>query len=418
MSTNSSVLSSKHLVLGVTGSISAYKSVYLLRELLRRRAEVTPVLTEDAKRFVGMLTFEALSGKRLAKDLWSGEEPLAHTVLSKSADALLIAPATATILAKAAAGIADDLLSAVILSTSAPVVMIPAMHTEMWENHATRHNVEVLRSRGVTVMEPSWGELAGFDEGPGRLPEIEDIVYLTELVVERANNAAFPFSTTPDKELDGIFAVVTAGGTREPIDAVRYVGNRSSGKMGHALAREAWLRGANVTLVTTVPLEAERLDQVKAETAPEMRDAALAAAPSADVVVMAAAVADFRPKEPVANKIKKEVGLDAVAFEPNPDILEELAQLRKKGELGTRLLVGFAAETGELDENARMKLERKDLDVIVANDVSRKGSGFGSETNEATIITRDGLTENLPLMPKAALARIIWDRLAVRLRDL
>jgi phosphopantothenoylcysteine decarboxylase/phosphopantothenate--cysteine ligase len=403
--------------LGVTGSIAAYKAPQLLRELIRSGADVTPVVTQDATRFVGLLTFEALAGKRLSADLWSGPEPLVHTVLGKSADGVVIAPATASIIAKIAGGIADDLLSAVVLSTKAPTLVVPAMHSEMWENAATRHNVEVLRSRGITVMEPSRGDLAGFDEGPGRMPEIPDIVSLLELVVETALSGRSRLgATTPDKEFDGLSVVVTAGGTREPIDAVRYIGNRSSGKMGNAIAREAWLRGAQVRLITTMPSGQMRngIEEIVVETAEEMHTAVVDSSSAADILVMAAAVADFRPKRPEEKKIKKETGLESVVVEPTPDVLEEVASLRRSGGLKIRIVVGFAAETDELEANARAKLAKKNLDAIVANDVTKEGSGFGSDTNEAVIFFADGSSERLPLMRKELLARVLWDRLAER----
>ncbi len=408
-------MSSRHLVLGVTGSISAYKAPHLLRELLRRGADVTPVLTEEATRFVGPLTFEALCGKRLAADLWSGPDPLSHTALARRSDAIVVAPATATIIAKAASGLADDLLSALLLSSEAPVVMAPAMHTEMWRHPATRHNVDQLRSRGVTVMEPAWGELAGFDEGPGRLPELEDIVSLLELVLWRASRARkIRGATTPDRELEGLSVVVTAGGTREPVDAVRFIGNRSSGKMGRALAREAWLRGADVVLVTTVPTTTSqpRFEEVGVETASEMRDAVLRLSQKADVLVMAAAVADFRPKETASGKIKKEGGLERVELERTPDILEEVASLRKAGRGGPAVVVGFAAETERLEDYARAKLEKKGLEAVVANLVGREGTGFGSDTNEATVYFSDGTSQELGLISKEAMARTIWDLVA------
>ncbi len=408
-------MSSRRLVLGVTGSISAYKAPTLLRELLRRGAEVTPVLTEDARRFVGLLTFEALSGKRLAADLWSGPDPLSHTALARRTDAIVVAPATATIIAKAASGLADDLLSALLLSSEAPVVMAPAMHAEMWQHPATRHNVDQLRSRGVTVMEPAWGELAGFDEGPGRLPELEDIVSLLELVLwRRSTGRTIRGATTPDRELEGLSVVVTAGGTREPVDAVRFIGNRSSGKMGRALAREAWLRGADVVLVTTVPTTTSqpRFEVVEVETASEMREAVLRVSQKADVLVMAAAVADFRPRQAVSGKIKKEAGLERVELERTPDILEEVASLRKAGRGGPAVVVGFAAETERVEENARSKLEKKGLEAVVANLVGREGTGFGSDTNEATVHFSDGTSEELGLMSKEAMARTVWDLVA------
>ncbi len=387
---------------------------------MRRGAEVTPVLTEDARRFVGILTFEALSGKRLAADMWSGPDPLAHTALGKAADGILVAPATASTIARIAGGIADDLLTAVVLSTKAPVMIVPAMHAEMWENPATCRNVEVLRSRGVTVMEPAWGDLAGFDEGPGRLPELEDILSLFELVMERSlSEGRKSKAPTPDKELAGLSAVVTAGGTREPVDAVRYLGNRSSGKMGRAIAREAWLRGAGVRLITTVPSLLPRwgVEEITVETAEEMKSAVLDACRSADALIMAAAVADFKPKVIEEKKIKKENGLDTIALEPTVDVLEEVAALRASGASKTRMVVGFAAETDDIESNARSKLAAKKLEAIVANDVSKKESGFGSDTNEATIFYDDGSSEHFPLMSKEALARKLWDRLAERYLD-
>lgn len=376
---------------------------------------MAPVLTPDAARFVGPLTFEALAGRRIPTDLWTGDDPLVHTRLGKWADLVMVAPATANTLAKAASGLADDLVSAVVLSTESPVAFAPALHKEMWNAPATRKNVETLRSMGMSVMDPPWGELAGHDEGPGRFPEIEDVVAFAELVLHRRQRPSdltrWSGYGVPEVSLGGRRVLVTAGGTREPIDPVRFVSNRSSGKMGRCLAVEAWLRGAEVVVVSTVEMQPRgpRFEIVSVETAREMHQAVMEEASRCDVLVMAAAVADFRPKDPAESKIKKGAGTPTVALEPTIDILDEVGRHRSTS-AGPRVVVGFAAETEDVVANAQEKARRKNLDLVVANDVSRPDSGFGSDTNLAFLVHRDGSVQELPLMHKRALARLVWDR--------
>jgi phosphopantothenoylcysteine decarboxylase/phosphopantothenate--cysteine ligase len=337
----------------------------------------------------------------------------------------LVAPATATVLGRAACGLADDLPSAVILSTQAPVCFVPAMHKEMWMAPATQRNVEALRGMGMPVMEPSWGELAAFDEGPGRFPDTSEVLAFAELVLEWSarRSAKSPSGSggtmgfeTPEVGLRGVEVLVTAGGTREPIDPVRYISNRSSGKMGIALAREAWLRGATVVLVSTVDpgYSDPRFEVVRVETAEEMRDAVMSRVSGVDVVVMAAAVADFRPRKREVLKIKKDEGLDSVELEPTTDILSEICERKMTSRGRPAVVVGFAAETHDVERYGLAKLSKKGADLIVANDVSSPESGFEVDTNRATLIWREGegaRVEALPLMPKRALARRIWDRL-------
>lgn len=373
------------------------------------------MLTPDAARFVGPLTFEALCGRRIPSDLWTGDDPLVHTRLGKWADLVLVAPATATTMAKAACGLADDLVSAVVLSTESSVAFAPALHKEMWNAPATRRNVGTLRSMGMSVMDPPWGELAGHDEGPGRFPEIDDVVAFAELVLhwrERTSDVTRSIGTSvPEVSLEGRRVLVTAGGTREPIDPVRFVSNRSSGKMGRCLAIEAWLRGAEVVVVSTVDMEPRgpRFGIRSVETAEEMHEAVLEEVPRCDVLVMAAAVADFRPKDPAKSKIKKDTGAPTVVFEPTIDILGEVG--RNRGASGRpRVVVGFAAETEDVVANAQEKARRKNVDLVVANEVSRPDSGFGSDTNLASLVHRDGSVQEFPLMHKRALARLVWDR--------
>jgi phosphopantothenoylcysteine decarboxylase/phosphopantothenate--cysteine ligase len=394
-------LASKHVVLGVCGSIAAYKAVEVCRRLVDGGAHVAPVMTADASRFLGPSTLSALASEPVHDSLWSDADAIPHTALGRAADVVLVAPATATLLAKYAAGIADDLLTATLLATRAPVVVCPAMHTEMWEHPATVDNVARLRGRGVTVVEPAVGRLAGGDEGAGRLADTDEIV----AAVERLMTA---------QDLAGRTVLVTAGGTREPLDAVRFFGNRSSGKQGHAVAAEAAARGASVTLVTTAPgPPPPGVVVVPVETAAQMEAAVLARADDVDVVVMAAAVADFRPKAPAENKLHKADGLPDVVLEPTVDILAELGRRKRSGQV----LVGFAAETDDVVARAADKLRRKRLDLMVANDVTMPGAGFGHDTNAATLLDAAGKRTEVPLTTKRQLASIVLDVVAGLLHE-
>jgi phosphopantothenoylcysteine decarboxylase/phosphopantothenate--cysteine ligase len=392
-------LAGRRVVLGVSGGIAAYKAVELCRRLVDAGAHVSPVLTEDATRFIGKVTFDALGSEKAQTSLWDEASPIPHTRLGQTADVIVVAPATARVIGKYTHGISDDLLTATLLATRAPVVVCPAMHTEMWEHPAVQDNIATLRRRGVRIVDPAIGRLAGGDEGAGRLAEPDDIVFAVEAAL------------TP-QDLAGRRVVITAGGTREPLDPVRFLGNRSSGKQGYALAYEAAARGADVTLVTTVDrwappgITANRVD-----TAGEMEQAVLDAAADADVVVMAAAVADFRPKAPNADKIKKGDGVPDVVLEPTPDILAALGDRKRPGQL----LVGFAAETSNVKEEALAKLRRKKLDLIVANDVTAPGAGFEHETNRVDVLAADGTEQNVPLTDKRDVARLVFDAVVARL---
>jgi phosphopantothenoylcysteine decarboxylase/phosphopantothenate--cysteine ligase len=381
-------------VLGVSGGIAAYKAVEVCRRLVDAGAHVAPVLTDDATRFIGPLTFSALASEPARTSLFDGPEAIPHTRLGQAADLVLVAPATAKLIGKYAAGISDDLLTATLLATRAPVLLAPAMHTEMWEHAAVQENLAVLRRRGVAVVDPESGRLAGGDVGEGRLAEPARIVAAAEALLSPG-------------DLTGTRVLVTAGGTREPIDPVRFIGNRSSGKMGYALAAVAARRGASVCLVTTVrrPIPPGDVEEVRVETAAEMAAAVAARFPAVDVVVMAAAVADFRPKVAAPSKLKKAEGVPEVILEPTPDILADLGSAK-----AGQFLVGFAAETEQLVEHARAKMAAKRIDLMVANDVSAADSGFEVDTNRAVLITPGGDTTELPHMTKTELAEAIWDR--------
>jgi phosphopantothenoylcysteine decarboxylase/phosphopantothenate--cysteine ligase len=392
-------LAGRRVVLGVSGGIAAYKAVEVCRRLVDAGALVSPVMTTDATRFVGEVTFSALASEKVRTSLWDEPEPIPHTRLGQSADVIVVAPATARVLGAYVAGISDDLLLATLLATRAPVVVCPAMHTEMWDHPAVQDNIEVLRRRGVVVVDPAVGRLAGGDEGAGRLAEPEDILFAVEQVL------------TP-QDLKGRRVVVSAGGTREPLDPVRFIGNRSSGKQGYALAVEAALRGASVTVVATVERWVPRaVEVVRVDTAAEMEHAVSRAAADADVVVMAAAVADFRPVAPADQKIKKGAGIPDVALEPTADILAGLGASKRAGQV----LVGFAAETHMVRAEALGKLERKHLDLIVANDVSAEGVGFEHDTNSVDVLAADGSVKNVGLTDKRQVARIVLDAVVERL---
>jgi phosphopantothenoylcysteine decarboxylase/phosphopantothenate--cysteine ligase len=387
------VLRGRRVVLGVSGGIAAYKAIEVCRRLVDAGAFVSPVLTPDSLHFVTTQTFSALASEPARTSLWDSPEPSPHTALGQRADLVVVAPATARVLAAYAMGMSDDLLVATLLATRAPVIVCPAMHTEMWEQPAVQANVALLRGRGVTVVDPVAGMLAGGDVGVGRLAEPADIVAACDRVVGGG-------------DLAGLRVLVTAGGTREPIDPVRYIGNRSSGKQGHALADEAAARGAHVTLVTSAGRPAAPgVEVITVETAAQMEAAVTARADDADVIVMAAAVADFRPKAVADDKLKKGEGVPELVLEPTPDILAGLGARKRPGQT----LVGFAAETHEVVANAAEKVRRKNLDLIVANDVSAPGVGFEHDTNAVVLLREDGSREDVPLADKRAVARAVLD---------
>ena len=390
----------QRVVLGVGGGIAAYKACELLRLCTESGDDVTVVPTEAALNFVGAATWAALSGKPVYTDVWSGAHEVPHVQLGQQADLVVVAPATADLLARAAHGMADDLLTNVLLTARCPVVFAPAMHTEMWQHPATQANVATLRSRGVVVIEPGTGRLTGADSGPGRLPEPVEIFALTRRLLSRSASRHL-------LDLAGRRVVVSAGGTREPLDPVRFLGNRSSGRQGYALAATALARGAEVTLVAanvTLP-DPAGAKIVRVGTADELYVAMGEAAAGVDVVVMAAAVADFRPVSASTSKIKKSGGAPrTIELVENPDILAALVRSRRSGQV----FVGFAAETEDALANARAKLERKGADLLVVNDVGA-GKGFEVADNAATILGRDGLRVDVAFGPKETLADAVWD---------
>ncbi|WP_043471800.1 bifunctional phosphopantothenoylcysteine decarboxylase/phosphopantothenate--cysteine ligase CoaBC [Kitasatospora sp. MBT66] len=394
------------VVLGVSGGIAAYKACELLRRFTESGHQVTVVPTAAALHFVGEATWAALSGRPAATETWDNVHEVPHVRIGQNADLVVVAPATADLMAKAAHGLADDLLTNTLLTARCPVVLAPAMHTEMWEHPATRENVATLRRRGVIVLEPASGRLTGKDTGKGRLPEPAAIFDACRAVLRYGGERA---------DLAGRHVVVSAGGTREPLDPVRFLGNRSSGKQGYALAATAAARGARVTLISAnagLP-DPAGVDVVRVATALELRDAALKAAEDADAVVMAAAVADFRPAAYAAGKIKKVEGVEPapVALVRNPDVLAELSAHRTRS---GQLVVGFAAETDDVLANGRAKLARKGCDLLVVNEVG-DGKAFGQDVNEAVVLGADGTETPVPVGPKEALADVVWDLVAERL---
>ncbi|MFF4812017.1 bifunctional phosphopantothenoylcysteine decarboxylase/phosphopantothenate--cysteine ligase CoaBC [Micromonospora chersina] len=396
------------IVLGVGGGIAAYKACELLRLFTESGHRVRVVPTASALRFVGAPTWAALSGQPVADDVWSDVHEVPHVRLGQHADLVVVAPATADLLAKAAHGLADDLLTNTLLTARCPVVLAPAMHTEMWEHPATVANVATLRSRGVVVVEPAVGRLTGKDTGKGRLPDPAEIFAVARRALARGGAAP--------ADLAGRHVVVTAGGTREPLDPVRFLGNRSSGKQGYAFARAAVARGARVTLVSANVALADPAgaDLVRVGSTEELRTATLEAAADADAVVMAAAPADFRPATYAPGKIKKSDDGSAPTIElmTNPDIAAELGRRRRP----EQVLVVFAAETGDAEANGRAKLARKRADLIVINEVG-VDKVFGAETNAATVIGADGSVHRMPEQPKEDLADAVWDLVAARLRE-
>ena len=398
---------SARVILGVGAGIAAYKACELLRLLTESGYRVRVVPTRDALRFVGEATWAALSGEPVTTDVWTGVSEVPHVRLGQSADLVLVAPATADLLARAAAGMADDLLAATLLTARCPVLYAPAMHTEMWDHAATQANVSLLRSRGAVVLEPAVGRLTGADSGAGRLPEPPEIFAVAVGLLESGSRA---------QDLAGRRVVVSAGGTREEIDPVRFIGNWSTGTQGYALARTAVARGAEVTVIAAnVALPDPAGTKVtRVVSARDMRDAVLAAAASADAVVMAAAVADYRPETRSEAKIKK----DGQPPEPlrlveNPDILAGLAIQRGPGRKHP-VLVGFAAETDTSEQAAQAKLARKGCDLLVVNPVGN-GLGFGTPDNEAVVYGADGTVTRISRGPKEALANVVWDLVAANL---
>jgi phosphopantothenoylcysteine decarboxylase / phosphopantothenate---cysteine ligase len=392
------------VLLGVGGGIAAYKVCELLRRLKENGHQVRVIPTREALRFVGEPTWAALSGEPVSSEVWSNVEEVPHVRLGQGADLLLVAPATADLLAKAAHGIADDLLTNALLTVRCPVVFAPAMHTEMWDHAATRANVATLRARGAIVVEPAVGRLTGADTGRGRLPDPAELYETARRVLARG---------VVEADLTGRHVVVSAGGTREPIDPVRFIGNRSSGLQGYALARTAVARGARVTLVAAnVALpDPAGAEVVPVGSAAELRGAVLKAAADADAVVMAAAVADFRPADYAATKIKKtgDSEVAPIGLTRNADVLVELVGSRRPGQV----IVGFAAETDRVMEHGREKLARKGCDLLVVNQVG-DGLTFGRPDNAAVVLGSDGSSVEVARGPKEALADVVWDQVAAR----
>ena len=388
------MLINKTIVLGITGSIAAYKAADIASKLTQAGARVDVIMTESATRFVAPLTLRSLTGRPVVTEMFelASEFSIEHVALAEAADVVVIAPATANIIARLAAGIADDMLSCTVLATEAPVIVAPAMNVNMFQNSITQDNLARLKARGFTIVDPAYGRLASGKMGQGRLAEVEKIIGTIRQVLGRSGDLA-------DKRI-----VVTAGGTQEAIDPVRFVGNRSSGKMGYAVAEAARDRGAEVTLITapTSLPEPAGVELTQIESVVQMKEAVAKACAQADALIMAAAPADYIARDIAAQKIKKEAGGLTVELVKAPDIISEVT--------GDFLKVGFSAETENLLDNARQKLEKKQLALIVANDVTAADSGFGVDTNKVTLIDRDGKIDDLPLMSKREVADKILDK--------
>ena len=399
--TTTGALRGARVLLGVSGGVAAYKAVEVARLLGKAGAEVQVVMTEAATRFVGPVTFASITHRPVHLDLFEQPERILHVRLAREADLVLVAPTTANLIAKMATGIADDLLTNILLTARCPVVIAPAMHTEMWEHAATRANIRSLADRGIGIVDPAVGDLAGGDEGIGRLAEPADIVTAASGVLAHG------------RDLAGVRFIVTAGGTQEPLDPIRFIGNRSSGKMGFAVAAEAARRGASVTLVTgpTWLEDPAGVDVVRIRTAAEMRDAVIDRFDGANVVVKAAAVGDFRPSDPSPEKIKKHAAAPTIELAPTTDILRELGS--RKAE---QILVGFSAETQDHLAGARKKLADKNLDLIIVNHVGGPDAGFEADTNRGVILGADGSEDELPLQLKSSVARVICDRVVTILQ--
>ncbi len=388
------MLADKTIVLGITGSIAAYKAADIASKLTQAGAKVEVVMTESATKFIAPLTLRNITGRPVVTDMFelASEFSIEHVALSEAADVVVIAPATASVIAKLAVGISDDMVTLTVLATTAPIILAPAMNVDMFENPITQDNLAKLKARGFTIVDPAYGRLASGKVGQGRLADIDKIIGTIKQVLGRSGDLA------------GKRMVVTAGGTREPIDPVRHIGNRSSGKMGYAMAEAARDRGAKVTLITapTSLPEPVGMEVVHIETAAQMKEAVARAVAQADALIMAAAVADYQPKSAAKAKIKKKSPSLSLELVRTADILAEV-----KGDF---LKVGFAAESQDIVENARQKLEKKHLDLIIANDITDADSGFGVDTNKVTLISRDGKVESLPLMTKREVADKILDK--------
>jgi len=388
------MLANKTIVLGITGSIAAYKAADIASKLTQAGARVEVVMTESATKFIAPLTLRSITGRPVVTDMFelASEFSIEHIALAEAADVVVIAPATACIIAKLAGGIADDMLTCTVLATKAPIILAPAMNVNMFQNSITQENLAKLKARGFTIVDPAYGRLASGKVGVGRLAEVEKIIATINQVVGRSGDLA------------GKRIVVTAGGTQEPIDPVRHIGNRSSGKMGYAVAEAARDRGAEVRLITapTSLPEPVGIEVVGVKTATEMKEAVAKAVAQADALIMAAAVADYQPKSVAEAKIKKNSPSLTLELIRTPDILTEVK--------GNFIRVGFAAESEDIVANARQKLEKKQLDIIVANDITDAESGFGTDTNKVTLISRDGKVESLPLLTKREVADRILDK--------
>lgn len=384
------MLSKRRVVLVVTGGVAAYKSAYLARRLVESGAEVRVVMSDSALEFIGPKTFAAITGTRPVTDLFESAEVSPHTELAQWGDLVIVAPATAATLSRAAMGLSEDVVSATLLATDRPILFAPAMHTEMWKNPATQRNVSLLEKDGHHFVGPNEGELAGGDVGVGRVAEPDEIVEAAGRILGTGG--------------DGLAVLVTAGGTREPVDPVRYIGNRSSGKMGHSIANEGARRGYQVTLVTTSDLPAQAsVKVIHVETADEMYEAV--AGVEADVAVMAAAVADFKPAESAEGKISRSDGLNSIDLTDTPDILASVVAREQNP-----LVVGFAAETGGVERAVEKALHKK-VDLMVYNNVLDEESGFGADSNRVVFIGSDGETDPQPLMSKSEVAAKLWDRI-------
>ncbi len=388
------MLANKTIVLGITGSIAAYKAADIASKLTQAGARVEVVMTESATKFIAPLTLRSITGRPVVTDMFelASEFSIEHIALAEAADVVVIAPATANIIAKLASGIADDMLTCTVLATKAPIILAPAMNVNMFENSITQDNLAKLKARGFTIVDPAYGRLASGKMGLGRLAEVEEIIGTIKQVLGRSGDLA------------GKRIVVTAGGTQEPIDPVRHIGNRSSGKMGYAVAEAARDRGAVVSLITapTSLPDPAGIEVVPIRTATEMKEAVAKAVAQADGLIMAAAVADYQPKSVAEAKIKKDSPSLTLELIRTPDILTEVK--------GNFIRVGFAAESEDIVANAKQKLEKKQLDIIVANDITDSSSGFGTDTNKVTLIDRNGNVENLPLLTKREVADRILDR--------
>ncbi|MCH1512332.1 MAG: bifunctional phosphopantothenoylcysteine decarboxylase/phosphopantothenate--cysteine ligase CoaBC [Acidimicrobiales bacterium] len=393
------MFSGKRIVLGVSGGIAAYKAVEICRHLVANGAHVTPIMTTGSKKFLGELTLSALASERVKSSLWEDDDPIPHTTLGQQADLILIAPATAKLIGTYAAGISNDLLTATLLASRAPVIICPAMHTEMWEHPAVQDNIRTLKNRGVFVVDPEDGQLAGGDEGKGRLAA-------TDLIVSKVERVLGP------NDLENLKILITAGGTREEIDPVRFISNRSSGKQGYAIAAAAVARGATVTLITTVEREAPPDVEIQcAESARDLQAAVMSCAKNHDIIIMAAAVADFHPSKIAHTKLKKTSSFKKIDLEPTHDFLVDLGE----DKLPHQTIVGFAAETENLEKNALEKLFKKKLDLIVANDVSAPETGFAYDTNAVLLLSAE-TKQSIPLADKRVVAERILDAI-VKIRQ-